>query len=99
MQDQPISGGDEPRNPSLTLSEDPAVAERVVLTHVLVLHPDHLTIPELVREITARSQDFAEGNAIECAVRDLTGAGLLHCPGGVVMPTQAALHFDRLELD
>lgn len=68
----------------------------VVLEHVLDLHPTHLTIPELVREITAGSGGFKEGDNVECAVRDLTGVGLLHCPGGIVMPTRAALHFDCL---
>jgi hypothetical protein len=29
-------------------------------------------------------------------VRDLTGYGLLHCPGGMVMPTPAALRFLKI---
>ena len=70
--------------------------QSVVLSHVLKLHPDHLPIPDLVREITAGSADFAQGDAVERAVRDLTGAGLLHCPGGIVRPTRAALHFESL---
>ncbi len=70
--------------------------QSVVLSHVLELHPAHLTIPELVREITAGSESFREGDNVECAIRDLTGAGLLRCPGGVVALTRAALHFDRL---
>jgi DNA-binding XRE family transcriptional regulator len=50
--------------------------------HVLAVHPTHLIIPELVREITAGAAEFSEGDGMERAVRDLTGLGLLHCPGG-----------------
>ena len=95
MHDQP-NRADAPAGSSSPIASDPDAAERVALTHVLILHPTHLTIPELVREITAGSEDFTEGDAIDCAVRDLSGAGLLHCPGGVVMPTRAALRFDAL---
>jgi hypothetical protein len=70
--------------------------QRVVLTHVLALHPAHLRVAEIVCDITAGSEEFAEGDGLERAIRDLTGAGLLCCPGGVVMPTRAALHVDRL---
>ena len=48
-------------------------------------------------EITAGAEESFEGSdAIERAVRDLTGAGLLHCPNAVVMPTNAALCFAEL---
>ena len=50
----------------------------------------------LVRTITAGSEEFAESDSLERAIRDLTGTGLLDCPAGVVMPTPAALHADRL---
>jgi hypothetical protein len=68
----------------------------VVITHVLALHPTHLTVPDLVRELGSGSEDFAESDNLERAIRDLTGVGLLDCPGGVVAPTPAALHADRL---
>lgn len=70
--------------------------QEIVLTHVLVAHPSHLIVPELVREITAGALEFAEGDRMERAVRDLTGLGLLRCPGGVVMPTRAAIRFNEL---
>jgi hypothetical protein len=68
----------------------------IVLVHVLAVHPSHLIIPELVREITAGASEFAEDDRMERAVRDLTGLGLLRCPGGVVMPTRAAIRFNEL---
>lgn len=70
--------------------------QEVVLTQVLVAHPSHLIVPELVREITAGAVEFSEGDRMERAVRDLTGLGLLHCPGGLVVPTRAAIRFNEL---
>jgi hypothetical protein len=68
----------------------------VVLMHVLALHPTNLIVPDLVRELTNGSTDFAEGDNAERAIRDLTGVGLLHCPGGLVVPTRAALRFIQI---
>jgi len=70
--------------------------QAAVLTHVLALHPAQLTIPDLVREVMAGAAEFEGGDRIERAIRDLTGAGLLHCPGGLVVPSRAALRFDEL---
>jgi len=89
MQDQPNETGDSP-----TGSQD-LKDQGTVLAHVLALHPTNLPIPALVRELN-NSEDFAGSDAVERAVRDLTGIGLLDCPCGVVKPTRAALHFDRL---
>lgn len=93
MQDQPSDAGCTGVSP--TEAQDLRDQE-VVLTHVLVAHPSHLIVPELVREITAGALDFAEDDRMERAVRDLTGLGLLRCPGGVVMPTRAAIRFNEL---
>jgi len=65
----------------------------IVLTHVLALHPTHLIIPDLVRELANGSKDFAESDNAERAIRDLTGVRLLDCLGGFVVPTRAALRF------
>jgi hypothetical protein len=80
-----------------TPEEHDLLFRRAVLDHVLDRHPTHLRVVELVLEITAGAEDEFEGSdAIERAVRDLTGAGLLHCPSGIVMPTNAALCFAAL---
>lgn len=89
MQDQP-NEGDSP-NAAQDIKD-----QGVVLIHVLQRHPTLLTIPDLVREITSGSEDFAEGDNLERAVRDLTGVGLLHCPKGVVIPSPAALRFVKI---
>jgi hypothetical protein len=64
--------------------------QRAVLGLVLDAHPKSLTIPEVARQIG--------GDAVESAVRDLVGVGLLDCEGVLIRPTAAAVHFERLEL-
>lgn len=76
-----------------------AQAQRVVLGFVLEQHPTQLTIPELCRALYGHPGDFANDDAVERAIRDLDGAGLVSCRGGIVVPTRAALYFDRLEMD
>jgi hypothetical protein len=93
MQDNPKGAGNEYVPP--TAAED-IRDQGIVLVHVLAVHPSHLIVPELVREITTGASEFAEDDRMERAVRDLTGLGLLHCPGGVVMPTRAAIRFNEL---
>ncbi len=73
-----------------------AATESAVLQQVLDLHPVQVTAAELVREVGGGSPGFAERDAIERAVRDLAGAGLLHSQGELVTPTRAALRFSEL---
>jgi hypothetical protein len=78
-----------------TAGED-ALVEAAVLRQVLLLHPTQVTLEELIREIAADPDAFAERDAIERAVRDLTRAGLLHRSGDLILPSRAALRFDEL---
>jgi hypothetical protein len=78
-----------------TWAEDESV-ESAVLRQLLDLHPTRLTLAELAREFSAGREDFATNDAIERAVRDLAGAGLLHQGGEFVVPTRAALRFNEL---
>ena len=66
-----------------------ARAQRAVLSLVLHEHPILLASDEIEREMGA-------DDATERAMRDLTGVGLLRREGASVLPTRAALHFDRL---
>ena len=90
-------------NPTDCAERDPspgaedAKAERVVLAFLLEEHPSQLTIPELSRALNAESGGFDSEDAVERAVRELVSAGLLHCQGGFVLPTRAALYFERLQ--
>jgi predicted transcriptional regulator len=78
-----------------TVDEDRA-EESAVLQHVLALHPAATTVEELVRELDPDRDSFSRRDAVERAVRDLAGAGLLHRSESLVLPTRAALRFDQL---
>lgn len=82
-------------NNKTTWVEDEGV-ESAVLRQLLDLHPTHLTLVELVREIGGDRGGFAERDAIERAVRDLAAVGLLHQSDEFVTPTRAALRFSEL---
>jgi hypothetical protein len=70
--------------------------ESAVLRQVLDLHPAQVTVAELLREIGGETADFGQRDAIERAIRDLGGAGLLHRRDDLVIPTRAALRFNEL---
>lgn len=70
--------------------------EAVVIQHLLDVHPSQLTTLELIRELGGEAPEFAERDAIERAVRDLSGVGLLHRNGEFVVPTRAALRLCQL---
>jgi hypothetical protein len=78
-----------------TWVEDQEV-ESAVLQQLLDLHPTRLTLAELAREFGARCGDFGAHDAVERAVRDLAGAGLLHRGGEFVVPTRAAVRVNAL---
>lgn len=67
-----------------------------VLTHLLHAYPAQLTTTELLHELITDANSFEERDAIARAVRDLSGAGLLHRNGEFVFPTRSATHFDQL---
>lgn len=71
-------------------------AEHVVLAFVLDEFPTQLTIPEVSRALNAVPDSFPTFDAVERAVVQLVGAGLLHCKGGFVLPTRTALYAARL---
>jgi hypothetical protein len=86
-------------DPSTPIDEDSKV-ESAVLSFLLDEHPDHqLTIPEVSRAMNAGETDFGSEDAVERAIRELVGAGLLHCQGRFILPTRAALYFDALGSD
>jgi hypothetical protein len=76
-------------------SED-AATESAVLQQVLDLYPTQVTFAELLREVGGQFADFSERDAIERAVRDLVGAGLLHRNDEFILPSRAALRFNEL---
>jgi hypothetical protein len=78
-----------------TTSEEDRACEAAVLHHVLALHPTPLTVADLTREL-GDGHSLDEHDAIERAVRDLVGCGLLHRSEALVLPSHAALRFEEL---
>lgn len=74
-------------------------AERIVLAFIINEHPAQLTIPEVAQALYAHPGDFKSDDAVERAIRELVGGGLLQCHGPFVIPTRAALYCARLEMD
>lgn len=91
-------------NPTDCAERDPAgpaaqdmKAERAVLTFLISEHPNQLTVAEVSWALNTGPVEFEAGDAVERAVRELVGAGLLHCSDGFVLPTRAAVYVARLE--
>ncbi len=82
---------------NLTNEGEDARVESALLQRVLDLHPTRVTAEELVRDLAGEDADFGARDGVERAIRELTGAGLLHrTDDGLVTPTRAALHFGEL---
>lgn len=94
MQPSPRQGATS-GDPSSIAVEDARTAD-AVLAFVLAEHPSQLTISELTRELSGGATDFDKSDAIESAVRDLAGSGLLHYHGDFVVPSRAAVRFNRI---
>ena len=71
--------------------------QQAALAILLDAHPAQLSVNELVRELTDRPDEFGPRDAIDNAVRDLVGAGLVHRHGAFVFATRAAVRFDELQ--
>jgi hypothetical protein len=79
-----------------TTREGDVATESAVLQLVLDLHPTLLTVAELVREVGGEQADYAEEDAVRRAIRDLSGAGLIHRKDQFAIPTRAAIRFSEL---
>jgi hypothetical protein len=79
-----------------TPGAEDAATESAVLQQVLDLYPTQVTYEELLREVGGEFAEFSERDAVERAVRDLVGAGLLHRHDDFILPSRAALRFDEL---
>lgn len=84
------------RDESRTTWAEDETMESAVLRQLLDLHPTRLTLEELAREFGGDGGSFAERDAVERAVRQLTGAGLVHRGEEFVAPSRAALRFSEL---
>jgi type IV secretory pathway protease TraF len=89
-------GAVEDRDHIGTTREEDATFEAAVMRQLLAIHPAPVTLVELVGEIAGESGDFAQRDAVERAVRDLAGCGLLHRSEALVLPSRAAIRCDEL---
>lgn len=76
--------------------DEDAAVEATVLRQLLLIHPGQVTVEELIVDVAADPEAFAERDAIERAVRELARAGLVHRNGEFAIPSRAALRFDEL---
>jgi hypothetical protein len=74
------------------------MAQQAVLAILLEAHPGQRSVEEVVREVTDRPDEFAARDAVDNAIRDLVGAGLLHRHGAFVFATRAAVRFAELRI-
>lgn len=82
---------------NLTNAGDDARLQSVLLQRVLDLHPARVTTDELIRDLTGKDPDFAARDSVGRAIRELTGAGLLHrSDDDFVTPTRAAVRLGEL---
>jgi hypothetical protein len=95
MADENLMGRDS-LDPSSPAGEDRS-AESAILALLLTEHPAQLTMSELVLVLHGDIDLFKPKDAAQRAVRELVGAGLIHHQGKFLVPTRAALYFDRLE--
>ncbi len=88
-----MNGGDD----SWTTAAADLATQATVMRQIIAAHPVLLTLPELIRETAGEDPGFAERDALERAIDDLSGVGLLHNHGEFVLPTRAALRLSELE--
>jgi hypothetical protein len=99
MHDQRNPRGLSPRNSSLAPARQDVVVQRALLALVLAEHPTPLTAPGLILKLADDPTDFGQQDAVERAIRDLVGVGLLQPPKPFAWATRAALRFQQREMD
>lgn len=80
-----------------TRRDDDVAVEAAVLDRVLDIHPGRPTVDELIRELTGEDAEFGDQDAVRCAVRDLSGCGVIDHQRESVSPTQATLRIRELQ--
>lgn len=82
--------------PSSSSSEERSLRiEQALLSEIITLHPDHLTLAELVLWMRGRSSN-ADRIAIFDALAVLKRSGLVRQNGDAVEPTYAAIRMDEI---
>lgn len=76
-----------------TPAEQDRRLEAAIMTVLLAEHPAQLTLAELALELGYTEEAPL---AVEDAVRRLERAGLVHRPGGLIVPSRPVVYLDRL---
>lgn len=87
---------DIPRGRDLSPEVKDRKIESAVLAFVLEQHPAQLSTGEVVLAFERDRAAFCQVDAIERALAELVGAGLLRRVGPVLAPTLPALYYSRL---
>jgi hypothetical protein len=98
MADQDPTGRDRAPRVTQSPARDDARTEAAVLGLLLAEHPAQLTVKEISLALYGEAADFRHADAVERAVGELVGAGLLRRSGGLVSVSRAARYFAALEL-
>jgi hypothetical protein len=72
-------------------------ARYAVLELLLDHHPRLLSTEEVIRELTAAPEEFADRDRISIAIRELVEAGLANRVGAFVFASHAAASFRQFE--
>jgi hypothetical protein len=75
---------------NFSIQEDDRDTEGQVLKFLLEEHPAQVTEAEVALALIGVSPVFAEGDAIQRALRELVGGGLAYRHGEFFLPTRAA---------
>ena len=70
----------------------PEQLERAAFNLLVGSYPALCSREEIIRELAADPNEFADRDAINNSLRDLVGHGLLHQTGDLFLPTRPAIH-------
>jgi hypothetical protein len=82
----------------VTNDGDDTRLEALLLQRVLDLQPTRVNTDELARDLAGGEDEFADRDAVERAIAELTRSGLLHpiADDGFVTPTRASIRLGEL---
>lgn len=78
--------------------EDHNMHQEAVLGHLLYLYPAQLTKEEVIRELSAASEEFGVLDDYERAIRDLIATGLVHQHGKFLTPSRTAVRSEEIRV-
>lgn len=96
MHEQRKSPGDLNSENQRPESED-SKWQSAVLSVLLDAHPDPFTKDELAAAMLKVNPSFSERDELACAIKELVAVGLVHQNGIFLLPSRAAIHYEKLE--